>query len=366
MKGKQFASNSRSGIRISLITVFAAMMTIMAASSLVAQEEQKYKAVCIGFYNLENLFDTILDPELRNNEEFTPKGSNQWTSEKYEAKLKHMAEVIALVGTDVVPAGLAILGVSEIENRGVLEDLVAEEKLEDRNYAIVHYDSPDRRGVDVALLYRPDIFTVTDSKSYTLSLEDDTAFRTRDQLLVSGMIDREKLHIIVNHWPSRRGGERKSRPLRNAAAKLTRHITDSLLAMNRDAKVIITGDLNEDPVNPSVRTHLNAKGDKSELGRGDLYNPTYDLYREGIGTLAYRDSWNLFDQIIISRGLLGDDYSEFRFYKVKVFNRNFLLQKEGAYEGYPWRTFGGGVYLGGYSDHFPVYMLLIKQVDAGD
>jgi hypothetical protein len=325
-----------------------------------SQEEKTFKVACIGFYNLENLFDTILDPDLYNNVEFTPEGPNLWTSDRYHEKLEHMAFVISQIATDVTPDGPALLGVSEIENRRVLEDLVKEESIRDRNYQIVHYDSPDYRGVDVGLLYHPNYFEVTNSKSYMLRLEDST-FRTRDQLIVSGWLDGEKIHVIVNHWPSRRGGEKKSRPKRNAAGDLSRHIVDSLLNMDRNAKILVMGDLNDDPINPSVLEHLRAKGDEKKLQEGDLFNPMYKMYKDGLGSLAYRDTWNLFDQIIISQGLLGKDFSNFKFYTARVFNKNFLTQKEGPFTGYPFRTFGGGVYLGGYSDHFPVYLFLIKE-----
>ncbi|MCD4736317.1 MAG: endonuclease/exonuclease/phosphatase family protein [Bacteroidales bacterium] len=325
------------------------------------QEEKAYKVISIGYYNLENLFDTINQTELLISEEFTPEGPKQWTSQRYYEKLGNMADVISQIGIDLVPTGITILGVSEIENITVLEDLVAHEKLKERNYKIVHYDSPDRRGIDVGLIYQADYFTVTDSKSYPLTMEGDTGFRSRDQLLVTGKLDGETFHLIVNHWPSRRGGERASRPKRNAAGKLARHISDSLLTLDKNAKIIIMGDLNDDPVNPSVKTHLRAKGRQDQLENGDLFNPMYKMYKDGIGSLAYRDSWNLFDQLILSQGLLGDNYSDYKFHKAKIFNKNFMVQKDGAYQGYPWRTYAGGVYSGGYSDHFPVYLFLIKE-----
>ena len=273
-----------------------------------------------------------------------------------------MAKVISQIATDVTPDGIAVLGVSEIENRGVLEDLVKEDAIKEHNYKIVHYDSPDRRGVDVGLLYQPKYFQVINTNSHTLYMED-TNFRTRDQLVVTGILDGEKVHIVVNHWPSRSGGEKKSRPKRNAAGKLSRFIVDSLLTLNKNAKIIVMGDLNDDPVNPSVKEHLRAKGKESQLEEGDLFNPMYKMYQDGIGSLAYRDSWNIFDQVIISQALMGEDKSDYKFYKAKVYNKNFLLQKDGRYAGYPFRTFAGGIYLGGYSDHFPVFIYLIKEVD---
>lgn len=333
------------------------------SNTVFSQQDKQFTVVSIGFYNLENLFDTIYDAELLINEEFTPDGPKKWTSERYYEKLNNMAFVISKISTDITPDGIAILGVSEIENRGVLEDLVKDPQIKDRNYKIVHYDSPDRRGVDVGLLYQPKYFEVTSTKSHTLTLPGDTGFRSRDQLVVTGNLDREKIHIVVNHWPSRSGGEKKSRHKRNAAGDLSRYIVDSLLTLDKNAKILVMGDLNDDPVNPSVKEHLRAKGKKNQLEEGDLYNPYFKLYRDGIGSLAYRDTWNLFDMVIISQSLLVEDKSNYKFYKAKVFNKNYLKQKEGAYAGYPHRTYAGGVYVGGYSDHFPVYVYLIKEVD---
>ncbi len=342
-----------------LLVLFSVLFSISFHTQIKAQK--KYQVACIGFYNLENLFDTIYNPELRLNEEFTPGSDKKWGSKRYHEKLNHMAYVISRIGTDVTPDGPALLGVSEIENRGVLEDLVKDPQIADRNYKIIHYDSPDRRGVDVGLLYQEKYFKPLNSKSVRLVMPEDTGFRTRNQLVVTGLLDGDTISVIVNHWPSRSGGEKRSRPKRNAAGKLSRSIVDSLLAINPNAKIMVMGDLNDDPVNPSVSVFLRAKGDKDDLKKGDLYNPMYDLYREGIGSLAYRDTWNLFDQIIISQGLLGEDKSSFKFYKAVVFNKNFLKQKEGAFAGYPNRTFVGDNYLGGYSDHFPVYVLLIRE-----
>jgi hypothetical protein len=327
------------------------------------QGEKKYKKVSIGFYNLENLFDTIYDAELLLNEEFTPESEKQWTSSRYHDKLSNMAFVISSMATEVTPDGVAILGVCEVENHGVLEDLVLEETIKGRNYQIAHSDSPDKRGIDVGLLYNPNYFEVINTKSYKLSLPNDSNFFTRDQLVVSGLMEGEKIHIIVNHWPSRRGGEESSRPKRNAAGDLSRYIVDSLLALNLNAKILVMGDLNDDPVDQSVIEHLRAKGNQNQLTEGDLFNPMYQLYKDSLGTLAYRKKWNLFDMVIVSQGLLGEDKSDYKFHKAVVFDKDFLKQKEGDYAGYPNRTYAGGVYIGGYSDHFPVYVYLIKEVD---
>ncbi len=324
-------------------------------------QEKQYRVGCIAFYNLENLFDTVNDP-LKNDEEYLPAGKNEWNSGKYLSKLRNMAQVIPQIGDEMISGGPVLIGVSEIENRKVLEDLVKTPPMDQSGYEIVHYDSPDRRGVDVGLLYRKDHFTVTHTASLRLSMPDRPDWFTRDQLVVSGLLDGEPIHVIVNHWPSRSGGEAASAPLRDAAARLTRSIVDSLMNKEPGAKIVVMGDLNDNPTDNSLLKELRAQKKPEQTGKKDLFNPMYRMYvKEGLGSLAYRDSWSLFDQIIISGALLGDDSSTFKFWKAKVFNRPFLAQKEGAFKGYPDRTHAAGVYLGGYSDHFPVYIFLLKE-----
>jgi hypothetical protein len=324
-------------------------------------QEKQYKIGCIGFYNLENLYDTINDPN-KDDEEFLPDGKNCWTGERYKKKLSNLSEVISQIGSEYVKGGPVIMGFSEVENLSVVEDLINTPLLKPMCYGIVHFDSPDKRGVDVALIYQKQYFKVTNSQSYKLTISGMDDFFTRDQLMVSGIFDGELIHIIVNHWPSRSGGEKKSAPLRNAAAKLCRTIVDSILKTDINAKIIVMGDLNDDPVDASVTKYLNAKGEIKTVVPGDMFNPGYKMFKkDGIGSLAYKDSWNLFDQIIISSGLTGDNKTTYKFYKSYVFNKKFLCQSEGAYSGYPFRTYAGGVYQGGYSDHFPVYIFLVKE-----
>jgi hypothetical protein len=355
-------NNSKSAFMQYLTKILASTAFFLLTLTAYSQSEKQYKVVCVGFYNIENLFDTINQPDVRD-EEFTPEGRNRWDSERYSEKLDNLCRVISQIGTDMTPDGAAILGLSEIENRSVLIDLAREELLKDRNYQIVHYDGPDRRGVDCALFYNPKYFTETNSQSRRLRVEGRDDFFTRDQLVVSGLLDGEMMHFVVNHWPSRYGGQKRSEPMRIAAAELTRSIVDSLLAIDPNAKVIVMGDLNDDPVDKSVKKVLNTVDAPEKLTRGKLFNPTEKLFRQGIGTLAYRDSWNLFDQMILTQGLVGDDRSDYKFYRVNVFNQPWMLQKEGNFKGYPFRSFGGGTYLGGYSDHFPVYLFLIKEIN---
>jgi hypothetical protein len=324
---------------------------------------QKYKAGVVAFYNIENLFDTLKTPGIFD-EEFTPAGSKKWGGDRYWKKIDNNAKVISLIGSkDNVP-GPAIVGLSEIENRGVIEDLINSPHLKPLDYGIVHYDSPDKRGVDVGLIYQKKYFTVTGSRSAALLIYDkDTKQRiyTRDQLVVSGLFDGEPMHFIVNHWPSRRGGEKASAYLRNAAADLSRSIIDSIKAVDPNAKVILMGDLNDDPNNNSLVKHLRANGDIHRLKKDEVFNAMGPLFKKGIGSLAYRDSWNLFDQIVITQPLLGNDYSSYKFRHARVFNDPMLTQKEGRFQGYPLRTFVGDTFTAGYSDHFPVYILLVKE-----
>lgn len=340
---------------LALLAVF-----ILASAQLFSQGKKQYKVGCIAFYNIENLFDTIDTPDI-NDFEFTPEGPNKWNTERYFKKLENMSEVISQIGSELFPGGPAILGLCEIENKQVIADLISSPKLAPSKYDIVHYDSPDARGVDVGLIYRTDFFRVTSSRSARLKIADMPDFKTRDQLVVSGIFDGEPMHFIVNHWPSRRGGEDRSSPLRNAAADLTKSIVDSIYATDSKAKIFIMGDFNDDPISPSIIKTLGAVGKKDDLKKRGLFNPMWQLHKDGIGSLAYRDAWNLFDQIIISEPLIGDDKSTYKFHKAKIFNAPFLTQKTGQFAGYPFRSYVGSTWQGGYSDHFPAYVFIIKE-----
>ncbi|MHC1707793.1 MAG: endonuclease/exonuclease/phosphatase family protein [Bacteroidales bacterium] len=345
---------------LTTLSVIILFISLSGVQQLSAQEKQ-YRIGCIGFYNIENLFDTVNDPEI-NDEEFLPAGKNEWTGPRYIKKLNNLAEVISQIGDEYVKGGPVILGLSETENKKVIEDLINTPPLNKSNYDIVHFDSPDRRGVDVAMIFQKSHFQVINARSVRLNHPTNPDWRSRDQLVVTGVLDNETLHIIVNHWPSRSGGENVTAPLRQAAADLSRSIADSLFKIDINAKIIIMGDLNDNPTDISLERNLRAKASIEKTGQGELFNPMHKMYKqEGLGSLAYRDSWSLFDQIIVSKALLGEDKSDFKLFKTKVFNRPYLTQKEGAFKGYPNRTYAGGVYRGGYSDHFPVYIFLIKE-----
>ena len=340
------------------------IVLILTVTTVFSQEKKAYKVNTIAFYNLENLFDTENDP-LTYDDDRTPDGKDHWTEEIYQDKLKNMAKVMAEIGAEVSGSAPTIIGVCETENRKVLEDLVNQETLVEQDYGIIQFDSPDRRGIDVALLYKKKLFTPTHYKAKELLIYDDNdkskRVFTRDQLVVSGVLDGEKIHLIVNHWPSRSGGEKRSRSKRIKAAKLNRQIIDSIFSDDPYAKIITMGDLNDDPSNTSIKDHLNAKRKTSELGIKELYNPMEDLAKQGYGSLAYRDSWNLFDQIIISTELTKKDFSSYRFYQAGIYNKTYLVNAHGRYKGYPYRSFASGSYTGGYSDHFPVYIYLVKE-----
>ncbi len=335
------------------------LVSLLIVFSLKSYSQKQYKAVSIAFYNLENLFDTIVQP---NDMDFTPNGINKWNTDKYYKKLNNMADAISKIGADKVPGGPYIIGVSEIENKSVLEDLINMPQLKESKYKIVHYDSPGRRGVDVALLYREDFFKVTSTRSDKFFIPEQPNFTSRDNLIVTGLLDGEEMSFIVGHWPSRSGGEKRSLPGRIQAGKMTRNEVDSIFKINPNAKVFVMGDLNDNPDNVSIYEYLGAKGDKENLKEGELYNPYYEKYKKGIGTTAYRDSWSIFDNIIISQGVVGEDKSTYKFWKAMIFNENFLKQKSGKYEGYPMRTYSGNTFLNGYSDHFPVYIYLVKEI----
>jgi len=328
-------------------------------------QDKKFKIHSIAFYNLENLFDTINDP-LKLDEYSPIMELKANRSEVYKKKLHNMTKVLSDIGKDVTKNTPVIIGVCEIENKSVLEDIVNHSNLIEKNYGIIHFDSPDARGIDVAMLYQKQIFTPFSLKSYELKIYDDQnqkRVKTRDQLVVSGELEGDEIHIIVNHWPSRRGGEERSRPKRVAAAKLNKYIVDSLQSKDPYSKVIIMGDLNDNPTNASLKDVLKTRRKRNKVKFKELYNPFEAYFKNGIGTTAYRDNWNLFDQIIISEPFLDKDFSSFKYYKSGIYNKSYLINSKGKYKGYPYRSFTSGGFIGGFSDHFPVYMYLIKEVD---
>lgn len=329
-----------------------------------AQSEKTFKVHTIAFYNVENLFDTENDP-ITFDDDRTPTGKDRWTEAIYEDKVRKMAGVLSEIGQEVANNAPALIGLAEVENLKTVQDLANDPALLPMDYGIAHFDSPDRRGIDVALLYQKSLFKPTSISKHELLIydknNDDKRVYTRDQLLVSGLLDGDKIHVIVNHWPSRSGGEARSRSKRMKAAGLNLKIIDSLQSNDPYAKIITMGDLNDDPTSPSVKKMLKAQGKKEKVKDKGLFNPMEPLFKKGLGTLAYRDGWNLFDQIIVSQPLIRKEFDSYRFYKAGIYNKNYLSNPKGRYKGYPYRSFANGGYTGGYSDHFPVYIYLIKE-----
>ncbi|MEM8928428.1 MAG: endonuclease/exonuclease/phosphatase family protein [Bacteroidota bacterium] len=325
--------------------------------------QKVYSIRTVAFYNVENLFDTLND-SLIFDDERTPSGAYRWTRERYRSKIENISKVLSQIGLETTKTSPDIIGLCEVENIRVVQDLVGHPTLIGRNYGIIHADSPDERGIDVALLFKKAIFLPISFESRRLLLFDDEGNRdyTRDQLVVSGVLDGEEINFIVNHWPSRSGGELRSRPNRIKAAQLNKRIMDSLRYLDSGAKIVAMGDLNDDPKDRSLKTVLMTRGKKHQLDSLGLFNPMERKYKKGLGTLAYRDKWNLFDQFLLTTNLVHTEKEEYSFWKAGIFAPDFLKTKEGKYKGYPFRTYVGTTYQGGYSDHFPVYFHLIKEV----
>ena len=344
--------------------ILGILLAIISLNTI-AQEKKNFKIHTIAFYNVENLFDTIND--VNKNDEASPMMEIKFNrSEIYKKKVKNMAQVIADIGTDLVNKSPSIVGLSEVENRNVIEDLLNHKHLLNKNYDIVHYDSPDERGIDVGLIYNKNVFKVNSTKSHELIIYDNKSSKrnyTRDQLVVSGLLDNELIHIIVNHWPSRSGGEERSRAGRMAAAELNKKIIDSLQNKYKNAKIITMGDFNDDPHDDSMKKILNAKKYIEDVKTNGIYNPMeVILSDQGIGSNAYRDAWQLFDQILVTEPFLNKKYDSYQFYKAGVFNKSYLINKAGKYKGYPFRSFSWGSFTDGYSDHLPSYIYLIKEI----
>ena len=311
------------------------------------------KAYTIAFYNLENLFDTKNDPNTLD-DDFTPKGKKNWNYKRYKRKVKKIANVIAQLGAEKSYHSPVIIGLVEMENREVLIDLTQTNQLKKHNYGIVHYDSPDERGIDVAMLYKKELFELLHSETFPLIITNENGERdyTRDILLVKGKLNGELIFVIVNHWPSRRSGEDESEEKRIKAAQLVGHIVDKIDKEIEDPKIIIMGDFNDDPTNKSIKEYL---------VNHRFYNPMERLISTGNGTLNHKHQWHLFDQIIFSKNFLNIEDGKHSFKYAEVFDKHFLKEWKGKFKGNPFRTYVGKWYLGGLSDHFPVYVYLKKN-----
>lgn len=365
---KSFLSRTNQSNRIMITLVqknlaFLVLGVLFIAHQYSFAQSKDFNVAVIGFYNFENLFDTLDTPD-KDDVEFLPSGSYNYNSKIYWDKLGKLSDVVSEMGTDLSPDGPAILGLAEIETNLPLNDFVKQPKVASRNYQVVYHDGPDKRGVDVALLYNPKYFDLNYSKSINVNIcGADTLknFYSRDILYVNGLLDGELIHVMVNHWPSRRGGEASTDDLRKHAACVCKTIADSILTKDPKSKIFIMGDLNDDPNNESVKKIIGAKKDKDAVTSKGFFNPWWNFYSRGFGTTAYQDAWGLFDQILLSEGVLNKKYGGYFYYQPKIWNPDFIKTKTGQYKGYPMRTFEGTDYNGGYSDHFPVVVYLLKE-----
>ncbi len=315
--------------------------------------KSKAKKHTIAFYNIENLFD-VYDDEFTRDDDFLPTAEKRWTVKRYKNKLRKIGFVISNIGQKETQKHPAIVGLAEIENADVLNDLVNSKHLEDFNYRFVHYDSPDERGIDVALLYDDNTFKVAHSETFSLELFDDDGEidYTRDILLVSGLFEGLELHVLVNHWPSRRSGDNETEHKRMKASNKVSEIITEIKSKNPNAKIMVMGDFNDDPASNSIKQLVSDQG---------LFNPMNTLLSQDRGTTSYKNKWNLFDQIIITHNFFERKSKTLRFLKANIFDEDFLKLYDGKYKGNPYRTYVGKRYKGGYSDHFPVYMTIRKK-----
>lgn len=351
--------------------IVAALLLLMSLSASAQKTQQNY---VIGFYNFENLFDIYDDP-VKNDSEFLPEGKNKWTQAKYEKKLHNMAKVIRSMA-DNNKRWHTILGISEIENRLVIEDLVSQPEIADANYQIVHYDSPDRRGVDVALLYKPDQFTYLDSESIPFDFNSDidfsdtdtSYFKTRDILMVHGLIAGEHFAFYVAHLPSRIGG--KGGNLRSRGAEIIYNHSRRMEAKYPGIKIVAMGDMNDNPTDDSMAKYLHGQEHLENVTPTEFYSPYISMLKAGYGSLCYQGVWSIYDLELVNYNLAHAPDGGLKIQPVTknhgkeyygvVFKRPWMTTQKGQYKGYPFRTFSNGAFVGGYSDHYPTYIVIGK------
>ncbi len=336
-----------------LLILIAALFIFNACDD----KKKKHADVTLAFYNVENLFDTINDPSI-DDEEFLPGGKQTWDSKKYLHKIENMSNVLLSIDTLNPPA---LIGLAEVENREVLEELISLSKLKNYNYQIIHKNSPDRRGIDVAFLYRPEFFEPEHNEWFKITFPTDPEYTTRDILYSKGKIfGNETIHVFVNHWTSRYGGAEATEPNRKFLGALLKAKSDSILSVDANARIIIMGDLNDNPTDASLTESLKALAVSENIESENLYNISLAKFKNGEGTLYYR-SWDLFDQIIVSGSLLKDNATlKLQSKDIQIHKPEWVLFKDNNGIGRPNRTASGNRYYGGYSDHLPVYIILTE------
>lgn len=331
------------------------IICFLLSAFVVFAKDKKEQLYGVAFYNLENLFDTRHD-EGKKDYEYLPDGRNKWDDEKYQAKLKNMSTVLSMLATDKLPEGPAVIGMAEVENNRVLQDLLKQPALADRGYEMIHYEGPDERGVDCAFFYNPKIYTPTSSRLVPYRLMQPTDRPTRGFLVIDGKLAGERVAFIINHWPSRGAAS----PYREHAGEQVRALKDSLQSLDRKIKIVIMGDMNDDPMDKSMAEALGARQKKENVEKRGLFNPWWDTLASGNGTLKYRGKWNLFDQIVFTENFLKKRTRKLSYSSHEIFQRDFMLQQEGKYKGYPKRTHAGGKWMNGYSDHLPTIVYFQK------
>jgi len=311
-------------------------------------KKNKTNIYTVAFYNVENLFDVYNNPSTYD-EDFLPNSDRKWTKKRYNKKLRKLGYAISRVGRKHSGKFPSLIGLAEVENKGVLTDLIQSKHLKKHTFNFVHYDSPDERGIDVALLYDTTVFTVLKSKNYRIELKREFGGidYTRDILLVSGLFNSEKIHIIVNHWPSRRDRADETEHKRLVTSNKVSKIIHELKKIDEASKIVIMGDFNDDPASKSL---------KQLLQKHDLFNPMETLMSFTRGSLNHKFNWNLFDQILFTTNFFEFSEGSHTFNHANIFDDLFLKQFKGKYKGNPFRTYVGRRYKGGYSDHFPVYI----------
>lgn len=328
-----------------------------------AVTEEKY----IGTWNDESLRGKKIVRIQGGADEFTPKSAKNYTYAVYQKKLENSAKVISEMGAQYTKMPPVVAGLIEVENRRVVEDLIKQPSLSRFDYGIVHYNSYDYRGIDVALIYQKRRFTPSTSYKREVVIYNENGNReyTRDILVTIGYLDGERFAFFMNHWPSRRGGEAASEAKRNAAGKILREEIEKIQKQDPTTKIVAMGDFNDDPTNTSITTYLGAaESFKQVSAKQPLVDLMTPLYKKGVASLAYQDAPNLFDQIIVSPNLvespLGKNYTV---YKAEIFAPSYLITKEGSFKGYPSRSWAGDTFTGGYSDHFPAFVVLQKEAN---
>ncbi len=356
---KQFMPFWWGWVMLSLIqTPLLAWQKPFSASESFDPEPRGDVAIRIAFYNVENLFD-YFDDSTTLDDQYLPYQGNYWTKKRYEAKLQRLSKTIMAMGGWEAPG---IIGLCEVENRYVLNSLAHFTPLRKADYQIIHKDSPDRRGIDVALLYRREKFEVIDYEFYEVTFPFDPEGRTRDVLHAYGKLpNKDTLHVFVNHWPSKFGGAFETEPKRMFVAQMVRQKVDSIWKQYPKAHILIMGDLNDEPDAKSVKEGLGISTLNTKPERQNLYNLMEEI-QYLTGTHSFQNKWSVIDHFILSGGLLQSEQStSLKPRSLKIFNQPYLIMTGATGAKRPFRTYQGPQYLGGYSDHLPILLDLILR-----